>query len=147
MTKTFYKECRVRKKSLSFPPPWEFQTPLSLGTSRLLINLPRNWLSQKYNPSQKDLINPGIKFWRFKQNFLLRDHHGSGKYYCSPGPEITGSSTKKGSWSDVGKGCIVLQYPPYSYFHRSPTKVEESSREQFFGCFHVGTWAHIHKCM
>ena len=35
-----------KKKSLSFLPPWEFQTPLSLGTPRLLINLPRNWLSQ-----------------------------------------------------------------------------------------------------
>ena len=40
------KECRERKKSLSFLPPWEFQTPLSLGTPRLLINLPRKWLSQ-----------------------------------------------------------------------------------------------------
>ena len=42
------KECRrkKKKKSLSFPPPWEPQTPLSLGTPRLLINLPRNWLSQ-----------------------------------------------------------------------------------------------------
>ena len=35
-----------KKKSLSFLPPWEFQTPLSLGTPRLLINLPRKWLSQ-----------------------------------------------------------------------------------------------------
>ena len=34
-----------RKKRLSFLPPWEFQTPLSLGTPRLLINLPRKWLS------------------------------------------------------------------------------------------------------
>ena len=34
-----------KKKSLSFLPPWEFQTPLSLGTPRLPINLPRNWLS------------------------------------------------------------------------------------------------------
>ena len=35
-----------KKKSLSFFPPWEFQTPLSLGTPRLPINLPRKWLSQ-----------------------------------------------------------------------------------------------------
>ena len=35
-----------KEKSLSFLPPWEFQTPLSLGTPRLLINLPRKWLSQ-----------------------------------------------------------------------------------------------------
>ena len=38
------KECR-EGKSLSFLPPWEFQTPLSLGTPSLLINLPRKWLS------------------------------------------------------------------------------------------------------
>ena len=35
------------KKSLSFPL-WEFQTPLSLGTPGLLINLPRNWLSHAW---------------------------------------------------------------------------------------------------
>ena len=35
-----------KKKSLSFLPPWEFQTPLSLGTPRLPINLLRKWLSQ-----------------------------------------------------------------------------------------------------
>ena len=35
-----------KKKSLSFFPPWEFQIPLSLGTPRLPINLPRKWLSQ-----------------------------------------------------------------------------------------------------
>ena len=34
-----------KKESLSFLPPWEFQTPLFLGTPGLLINLPRNWLS------------------------------------------------------------------------------------------------------
>ena len=38
----------VEGKSLSFPPPWEFQISLSLGTPRLLINLPRKWLSQYY---------------------------------------------------------------------------------------------------
>ena len=59
MTERLYwtqlKECR-QKKSLSFPPPWEFQTRictsrasdpfLLLGDPGLLINLPRNWLSQ-----------------------------------------------------------------------------------------------------
>ena len=40
------KECRG-EESLSFLPPWEFQTPLSLGTPGLLINLPRNWLSHE----------------------------------------------------------------------------------------------------
>ena len=46
-TSLLYKECRGKKvKSLSFLPPWVFQTSLSLGTPRLLINLPRKWLSQ-----------------------------------------------------------------------------------------------------
>ena len=45
-----------RKKSLSFLPPWEFQTPLSLGTPRLLINLPRKWLS----------YNERTSFWGVK---------------------------------------------------------------------------------
>ena len=34
-----------KKRRLSFPPPWELQTPLSSASPRLLINLPRNWLS------------------------------------------------------------------------------------------------------
>ena len=38
-------EGKKKKKSLSFLPRWEVQTPLSLGTPRLLINLPRKWLS------------------------------------------------------------------------------------------------------
>ena len=33
------------KRCLSFPPPWELQTPLSSASPGLLINLPRNWLS------------------------------------------------------------------------------------------------------
>ena len=41
---SFSKECRGEKKFVL--PPWEFQTPLSLGTSGLLINLSRKWLSQ-----------------------------------------------------------------------------------------------------
>ena len=45
------KECR-EEKSLSFLPPWEFQTPLSLGTPRLLINLPRKWLSHNHYHNQ-----------------------------------------------------------------------------------------------
>ena len=46
---------REKKKSSSFLPPWEFQTPIStlraldpfllLGDPGLLISLPRNWLS------------------------------------------------------------------------------------------------------
>ena len=57
MTKT--KECRGKKqRSLSFPPPWESQIPISslkapdffllLGDPGDLINLPTNWLSQNY---------------------------------------------------------------------------------------------------
>ena len=33
---------------MSFLPPWISQTSLSLGTPRLLINLPRKWLSHSY---------------------------------------------------------------------------------------------------
>ena len=36
-----------RGKKLVLFLPWEFQTPLSLGTPRLLIKLPRKWLSHK----------------------------------------------------------------------------------------------------
>ena len=41
-----------KKKSLSFPSLWEFQTSPSLGTSGFLINLPRNWLSHLYEISK-----------------------------------------------------------------------------------------------
>ena len=44
------KECKGKKRCLSFLPPWEFQTPLSLGTPGLLINLPRNRLSHSCLP-------------------------------------------------------------------------------------------------
>ena len=47
---------KKKKRCLSFPPPWELQTPSSssrapgppllLGDPQLPINLPRNWLSQ-----------------------------------------------------------------------------------------------------
>ena len=40
-----------REKSWSFLPPWEFQTPLPLGTPGLIINLPKNWLSQEQRGS------------------------------------------------------------------------------------------------
>ena len=47
MSKT--KEWRgEKKKKVSFPPPWEFQTPLSSETPGLLINLPNNWLTYLY---------------------------------------------------------------------------------------------------
>ena len=52
------------KKSLSFLPPWEFQTPLSLGTPGLLINLRRKWLSQ---PLACDLASYSI----WKMDFSL----------------------------------------------------------------------------
>ena len=48
-------------KSLSFLPPWEFQTPLSLGTPRFPINLPRKWLSQN-RPDFTDLLNAKTPF-------------------------------------------------------------------------------------
>ena len=45
VTKT--KECREEKKKFVFSPPWEPpDSSLLLGDPGLLINLPRNWLSQ-----------------------------------------------------------------------------------------------------
>ena len=61
-----------KKKSLSFLPPWEFQTPLSLGTPRLPINLPRKWLSQEdimWNAGL-DEAHAGIKIARRNINNL-----------------------------------------------------------------------------
>ena len=58
-----------KKKSLSFLPPWEFQTPLSLGTPRLPINLPRKWLSQVH--LVKAMVFPvvmyGCESWTVKK--------------------------------------------------------------------------------
>ena len=45
-----------KEKSLSFLPPWEFQTPLSLETPRLLINLPRKWLCINKDQTQRTNI-------------------------------------------------------------------------------------------
>ena len=69
VTKT--KECRGKKIRLSFPLPWEFQTPISssrvldpsllLRDPRLLINLPRNWLSH----NQKLFEKVNILIWLF----------------------------------------------------------------------------------
>ena len=57
------------KKSLSFLPPWEFQTPLSLGTPKVLINLPRKWLFQVH--LVKAMVFPvimyGCKSWTIKK--------------------------------------------------------------------------------
>ena len=59
-----------KKRCLPFPLPWEFQTPISIsrtpdpfllpGDPRLLINLPRNWLSKRHgNPLQNSCLeNP-----------------------------------------------------------------------------------------
>ena len=55
------------KKSLSFLPPWEFQTLLSLGTPRLPINLPRKWLSHN-------------SVWRMRGSF----HRPSDQASCFP---------------------------------------------------------------
>ena len=52
---------------MSFLPPWEFQTPLSLGTPGLLINLPRNWLSHSSAFSK-----PIWYIWKFSVHILLK---------------------------------------------------------------------------
>ena len=69
VTKT--KECREKKIHLSFPLPWEFQTPISslrvldpsllLRDPGLLVNLPRNWLSH----NQKLFKKVNILIWLF----------------------------------------------------------------------------------
>ena len=51
-----------KKISLSFLLPWEFQTPLSLGTPRLLINLPRKWLSHMVK-NLPAMWGPGFNPW------------------------------------------------------------------------------------
>ena len=72
-----------KKKSLSFLPRWEFQTPISLGTPRLPINLPRNWLSHGDDmdslsliffcsaPHPQDSLNDYIFGIRSKNTFKL----------------------------------------------------------------------------
>ena len=60
-----------KKKSLSFLPPWEFQTPLSLGTPRLPINLPRNWLSQSDLASITSHIHNWVLFLLWLCLFIL----------------------------------------------------------------------------
>ena len=50
-----------KKRCLSFPPPWEFHTPISSwGTPRLLINLPRNRLSQYGNRWKRNFVGESI---------------------------------------------------------------------------------------
>ena len=44
-TELNWRNVEGKEKCLSFSLPWEFQTPFSLGTPGLLINLPWNWLS------------------------------------------------------------------------------------------------------
>ena len=64
---------RKKKRYLSFPPPWEFQTPVFssrapdpsflLRDPRLLINLPRNWLSQSQDLIFKSSFRVHSKYW------------------------------------------------------------------------------------
>ena len=74
-----------KKISLSFLLPWEFQTPLSLGTPRLLINLPRKWLSHMvknlpamwgpgFNPWVGEI--PWRRKWQPTPVFLPGESHG-----------------------------------------------------------------------
>ena len=68
-----------RKKKMSFFPPWEFQTPLSLGTPRLLIILPKNWLSLWRSESDWETSPslPPAVFWgqRFSLHYQPSRRH------------------------------------------------------------------------
>ena len=69
------------KKILSFLPPWEFQTPLSLRTPRLLINLPKKWLNSvsdctlqltwSYHLSRLDVVSRTYLTWKALNYFSL----------------------------------------------------------------------------
>ena len=81
-------------------PPWEFQTPLSLGTPRLLINLPRKWLSQEEWERGEEGIKKVRKKWR--KEWKVRTMTAS-----SPGPLWTnkGSIRKE---DGTGQGMSLL---------------------------------------
>ena len=108
------KECR--KKPLSFPPPWEFQTLISslrapdsfllLGDLGLLINLPRDWLSQNPPANAGDMrhgFDPWVRkiswrwAWQPTSVFLPGESHGQ--------RSIVGNSPKDSrlwhNWSDL----------------------------------------------
>ena len=61
--------------NLSFPPPWEFQTPVFLETPGL-INLPRKWLSQYFVDYEVSLTSvlpyfSKVYLWSFLLQLLL----------------------------------------------------------------------------
>ena len=82
---------------MSFLPPWEFQTPLSLGTPRLLINPPRNWLSH-FKSCESWLF----ALWRSEAS-LLRGSTASGSLaHCGGAP---GGLTQSGLWELEKRGA------------------------------------------
>ena len=68
-----------KKKSLSFLPPWEFQTPVSLGTPRLPINLPRKWLSHHLGKRERLYSNCSKGQWSAcgpsSDELMMSQHH------------------------------------------------------------------------
>ena len=82
MTKT--KECREEKKkkyicfflllenSRPLSPPQETQTSVPWGTPGILINLPRNWLSQNHNDISPHNGQNGHHQKVYKQEILER---------------------------------------------------------------------------
>ena len=70
------------KKSLSFLPPWEFQTPLSLGTPKVLINLPRKWLFQVH--LVKAMVFPVIMYGYDSWTMKMAEHQSidASKLWC-----------------------------------------------------------------
>ena len=90
-----------KKKSLSFLPPWEFQTP------RLPINLPRNWLSQ-YHPTISSSVIPFSSHPQsfpasgsFQMNQLFISCGQSIGFNISPSNEHTGLISFRMDWLDL----------------------------------------------
>ena len=90
-----------KEKGLSFLPPWEFQTPLSLGTPRLLINLPRKGLSQQESLRRNGVAIMVIKRVRNavlgcnlkkRQNDLCSFQRQTIQYYGNPSPWPTSNA-------------------------------------------------------
>ena len=100
-----------KKKSLSFLPPWEFLTPLSSGTPRLPINLPRKWLSY-------------MQYCSLQRRTLL----------LSPVTSTTGCCFCFGSVSSFFLE-LFLHWSPVAYW--APTDLGSSSFSVLFFCLFI----------
>ena len=133
MTKT--KECRGEKRGLSFPPPWEFQTPISslrapdlfllLRDPGLLVNLPRNWLSHIksipeccYNKSKEwfDFLQEIKRINQYLCSFFnlikLCDTKALAWSSLVPGPEAKSSSSEITNLTEATGLCHMEEVEP-----------------------------------